>query len=97
MTKNEITELLKAGPVSIEFTKANGEVRFMVSTLNENIVPPTTPTVEGALAEEERKRVKSDDALPVWSVDDHGWRSFRWDRLIRVNDVDVEGLFTTEA
>ena len=90
MTKEDIVALLKEGPVPIEFKKVNGEVRFMLCTLDDKVIPPTNTTLEGQLQEEERKR-ENPDVLAVWSVDDYGWRSFRWENLLRVNDVDLEG------
>lgn len=93
MTKDEVINLLKKDAISIEFKKVNGDLRFMVATLNPDTIPPASVTPEGKLAEEERKRAQSPDTLAVWSVDDHGWRSFRWENLIRVDNTDVESLF----
>jgi hypothetical protein len=90
MTKEKILALLKERPVPIEFKKVNGEVRFMLCTLKAELIPPTNTTLEGQLQEEERKR-ENPDVLAVWSVEDFGWRSFRWENLLRVDDIDLEG------
>jgi WYL domain-containing protein len=77
MNKQKIVEALKEGVVSVTFTKVSGTVRMMNATLNDEYLP--------ALVKEDTtdapKRVHNDDVCVVWSVDDNGWRSFRWDSL----------------
>lgn len=83
MDKFEVTQLLKEGVVEIEFFKSNGEYRKMSATLKEDILPDVVREIE-----EKAPRKKSDDALAVWDCDSKGWRSFRWDRLEKVNGAN---------
>jgi hypothetical protein len=64
---------LRAGPVVIVFTKANGESRTMKCTLKESLIPSIN-IPKGT------EYKKSAEVLPVYELD-NGWRSFRWDSL----------------
>jgi len=69
-----IQGLLREGPVSIKFTKTNGEERVMRCTLKEGVVP---------LYEKKTDKVKKEnlDVLSVWDLDKNEWRSFRLDSV----------------
>jgi predicted lipoprotein len=43
-----------------------------------------TPVVENA-AKESNKKKPNEDVCAVWDIDAGAWRSFRWDRLIRID------------
>lgn len=60
--------------VDVEFTKADGTTRKMRCTLNESNIP-----AEFAPKGSERK--KSDEVLPVFDLENNGWRSFRLDSV----------------
>lgn len=74
MNKQKLIEALREGEVSITFKKVSSTTRVMTATLNEMRLPPRET--------ESTNKAKNDDVLNVWSVDDSGWRSFRWDNLI---------------
>lgn len=84
MDKSEIIALLNEGVVEVEFLKTNGEYRKMSATLKAELLPEVVREIE----EKAAPRKKNDDALAVWDYDAKGWRSFRWDRLEKVNGVD---------
>ena len=74
--KEEIQEILRQGECEVVFTKANGDERQMVCTLNSSYLPAIDPaTPEGNSNETE-------DVVTVWDVEAAGWRRFRIDALI---------------
>lgn len=68
--------LLREREVVIEFTKATGETRIMTCTLNESVVPKTVNKTT--------ERRPNPDVCVVWDVNQAAWRSFRWDRMKRI-------------
>ena len=79
--------ILWDGPVLIEFTKSDGSTRVMNCTLNSahGAVYPDAdvPRVTREIVESKSKKINN-DVCPVWDIDQKGWRSFRWDRLKRI-------------
>ena len=68
--------LLRDGEVVIDFVKADGEFRSMKCTLNEGL---------GAkYSGNESKKKSNPDVCVVWDLNRGAWRSFRWDRLKKV-------------
>jgi len=72
--KLNLKELLKSNVVQVTFWKVNGQQRTMNCTLQTTFLPESV--------EKEETRKESDTSLAVWSVDDDGWRSFRWESII---------------
>ncbi len=66
--------ILRTQPVTVTFTKANGEIRDMLCTLQADCIP--TPINESA-----GKKKSNNDACAVWDIKQNAWRSFRWDRV----------------
>jgi len=67
--------LLREQKATIEFTKATGETRVMTCTLSESVIPKTDKTSE---------RKPNPDVCVVWDTEKNEWRSFRWDRMTRI-------------
>jgi len=69
--------LLQERVVTVEFIKADGSPRRMECTLAES---------EGAKysVNESTKKKTHPDTCVVWDVNQSAWRSFRWDRLKRI-------------
>ena len=76
MTRKEMSELLHSGVRSVTFTKTNGEIRTMICTLMEDILPQANP--------EAKVYKTNEEVLAVWDVEKEGWRSFRLDAIISV-------------
>jgi hypothetical protein len=78
-----LKQLLQERLITVEFEKADGTVRTMVCTLNEaegakyivNETQGDTPV---------SKKKANDDVCVVWDCTQNAWRSFRWDRLKRI-------------
>lgn len=68
--------LLRERETVVEFTKATGETRIMTCTLSESIIPTqVNKTTE---------RKPNPDVCVVWDIKQNAWRSFRWDRMKRI-------------
>jgi hypothetical protein len=86
MTKNEFQiELYKNEKTEIIFLKVDGTERKM-SCLRPDLIP-TQDTV-GAVEPTKMKKL-NEDVMNVFSIEDNGWRSFRLENLISVNDQVV--------
>lgn len=81
--KETLKELLKSNVVEVKFTKLDGNIRTMLCTLQETLLPEVTTSGT--------KKV-NDEVLSVWDIDNSGWRSFRFENVITYgikNDVSV--------
>lgn len=75
--------LLLDGEVTVEFEKINGETRVMTCTLSEQHgAKYANKTIQESDA---KTRKKNDDACAVWDTTAGAWRSFRWDRVKRID------------
>ena len=72
--KDWLIGLLQSEIVELTFTKKDGSERIMKCTLSEHKIPLEF-TPKGT------DRAKNDDAVAVFDLENHGWRSFRWDSL----------------
>jgi hypothetical protein len=96
-----IRGLLDKQPITVTFVKADGTDRSMRCTLNWNLIPEKPPMavmshsasivgrVDGLVTETKkpRKQPKEPDpaVIKVWDLDAGAWRSFRMDRLKKIN------------
>ncbi len=76
--------LLAHSTMRIVFTKRDGTERTLICTRDMNMIPE----------ENHPKGVKTEslDSLPVWSIEDKGWRSFRVDAVTVVQTVHIHTL-----
>jgi hypothetical protein len=77
-----LKQLLSHSTMRIVFTKRDGTERTLLCTRNMGMVP----------VENHPKGVKREapDSLPVWSILDEGWRSFRFDTVKDVEAVQLD-------
>lgn len=75
-TKEKIQAVLRQGECEVVFTKANGDEREMVCTLNSEYLPDFDPDAPKGESNE------TEDVVTVWDVEAAGWRRFRIDSLI---------------
>ena len=78
-TQEELLEQLKKDTLVVTFNKLDGDERIMTCTKSLDVIP-------------EESRPKTDkepkvDTVIVWDTTAKGWRSFRYDRVTK-----VEGL-----
>ena len=70
--------LLQEREITVHFEKANGEFRSMKCTLAESLGAKYTVT------ENKNSRKPNLDVCVVWDTTQQAWRSFRWDRMKRI-------------
>ena len=75
--KDWLRTLLHEGVVGITFIKKDGSERLMQCTLSESKIP-------SEFAPKGSEKAKSDEVLPVFDVENDGWRSFRWDSIKKI-------------
>jgi len=80
--REDLKNLLEQNVLIIDFTKLNGDKRVMTCTLREDMKPRA---VKDDAMSQKKVREVSDAVVSVWDVNAKGWRSFRYDR---VNKVD---------
>ena len=70
---------LRKGLCEVVFTKANGDERQMVCTLNKPYIDSVfTPSGNPNAASSN----ETDDVVTVWDTDADGWRRFRIDAVV---------------
>jgi hypothetical protein len=79
--------ILRDGAALIEFVKADGTTRAMNCTLSEahgaqHKIVESVETVNNDVSNPPAK--VNDHVCRVWDIDQAAWRSFRWDRLKRI-------------
>jgi hypothetical protein len=89
-TKDDLKNLLEQNVLVVDFTKLNGDKRVMTCTLREDMKPKATKTDP---ISQKKVREISDAVVSVWDVNAKGWRSFRYER---VNKVDIVDEYETE-
>jgi len=75
-----LTDMLKTNVITLNFTKKDGTERVMRCTLQ----PDLLPKVEHKTELKESKPVTQQTAIPVYDLDNNGWRSFTLNTVKRV-------------
>lgn len=79
-----LKSLLHSQKIIVEFTKVNGETRVMECTLAEQHgAKYATKSVTESV--ETKVKKQSEDSCPVWDTRANAWRSFRWDKLKKID------------
>lgn len=89
-TQEDLINLLEQNVLVVDFTKLNGDKRVMTCTLREDMKPPATK--KDPMSQKKVREV-SDKVVSVWDVNAKGWRSFRYERI---NKVDIVDEYETE-
>jgi hypothetical protein len=71
-----LQECLWAGAVKVKFKKVDGTERVMICTLKRDLIP------EDQLPKGDSPKKSNDDVLPVFDIENNGWRSFRKDSVV---------------
>lgn len=80
--REALKEMLSQGFYFIDFTKRDGTSRRLLCTKMMSFIP------EEAHPKSDSNRKVNENALPVWSLADHGWRSFRLDSIKEVTLIE---------
>jgi hypothetical protein len=89
-TQADLKFQLEQNVLVVDFTKLNGDKRVMTCTLREDMKPRATK--DDAMSQKKVREI-SDAVVSVWDVNAKGWRSFRYER---VNKVDIVGEYKQE-
>lgn len=81
MKRETLIKNLKKNVMKIKFTKKNGDERTMRCTLHDSVLPETNIN----------NRKNNDEVLPVWDLDNSGWRSFRLDSIKETKNMGLVG------
>jgi len=73
-----VRDLLLEREITVDFEKADGAFRSMKCTLREDLGAKYTVT------ESKNPRKPNPDVCVVWDTGQQAWRSFRWDRVKRI-------------
>ena len=76
--QESVRTLLQTTSITVDFEKANGEFRSMKCTLREDLGAKYT------VKENITPKKPNPDVCVVWDVNQAAWRSFRWDRMKRI-------------
>lgn len=78
ITKNSIRKILQTSIVRVKFTKSDGTERSMLCTLMEEHLPVKDES------KVTKPRKQSEDSIPVFDLENDGWRSFRYDSILEM-------------
>ena len=76
-TQEELTNLLSESTLVVTFNKLDGDERVMTCTKDTKLIP------EESLPKT-NKPPKAQGLVTVWDVNAKGWRSFKYDRVTKV-------------
>ena len=80
-TKEELMEMLRKEVVEVTFLKLDGDKRKMPCTLKPSFLPPATK--DDPMSQKKVREI-SDKVVAVWAIESKGFRSFRYDRVTKV-------------
>ena len=84
-TRGELMEMLRKEVVEITFLKLDGDERKMPCTLITSFLPPAKK--DDPMSQKKVREV-SDKVCAVWAVESKGFRSFRYDRVTKVEVIE---------
>lgn len=87
-TRETLVEMLAANVYSVTFDKINGDERTMMCTLSPQHLPAATR--DEPLSQTKIRNLE-DRTVVVWDINAQGWRSFRYDRVKRVEFAQLTG------
>lgn len=93
LTRDEVIKALKSGVQEVIFIKTDGTTRNMKCTLCDEIIQPYVDEInkrnEQLLLEgkEVKERKVNPNVVSVIDVESNGWRSFKLDTIISINEV----------
>jgi|TARA_B100002019_G_scaffold293501_1_gene321589 diphthamide biosynthesis methyltransferase len=80
-TQKELNENLQKGTYVVTFLKLDGDERVMTCTKSFDIIPKEN--------QPKTDKQPKEGTITVWDVNAKGWRSFRYDRIKKVEDAGV--------
>ena len=84
-TRDELMEQLRKDVLVVTFKKLDGDERTMPCTLITSFLPPAKK--DDPMTQKKVREV-SDKVCAVWAVESKGFRSFRYDRVTKVEVIE---------
>ena len=84
-TREQLMKQLTEEVLTVTFLKLDGDQRVMTCTLVPTVIPRAT--VEDPLSQK-KVRTINEKVCSVWDVNAEAWRSFRYDRVQKVESAD---------
>ena len=81
MTIDEIRDQLRQGTLEVHFKKKDGSVRRMVCTTHIDVLGDSSESTRSA-------PVFQNEIVTVWDMEADAWRSFRFDSIVSVAQLD---------
>lgn len=85
-TREDLLKLLSTETVEVTFTKLDGDERVMTCTLQESYLPSANK--EDKLSQTKIRNLE-EKTIVVWDTKAQGWRSFRYDRVKKVELINI--------
>lgn len=82
--RNDILSNLREGVVKVAFTKKDGTRRDMVATTKDSLIPS-----EHQPTSKDKATNYSKETVRCYDLEKQGWRSFRVDSLIAINEENL--------
>lgn len=79
-TESKLTEMLQTQAVKVTFQKLDGEQRIMTCTKSFDSIPESSRPKTG--------KPSKPGTITVWDLTAKAWRSFRYDRVLNVEELD---------
>ena len=86
-TREQLMEMLRKEVVEVTFLKLDGEKRKMPCTLIADFLPPAKK--DDPISQKKVREI-SDKVCAVWAIESKGFRSFRYDRVTKVEVIAKE-------
>lgn len=86
MTIDEIRDQLRQGTLEVHFKKKDGSIRRMVCTTHTDVLGDDTSSARSA-------PVFQNEIVTVWDVEADAWRSFRFDSIVSVAQLNRARAF----
>jgi hypothetical protein len=83
-SRDDILKDLRKTVMEVHFTKVNGENRIMHCSLMPELLPET---YANDITEEKDFHQKNDGVIAAWDIQNRGWRSFRVDSVMYLQDI----------
>jgi len=102
-TRQEILDMIQTAPygsTEVTFKKVDGTERKLICTLDEDIISRLLEKngIAATRSEKATKRAQNADVIPVFDVENVGWRSFRVDSVMAIShSPSPEGLAPWES
>ncbi len=82
---DELRKQLREGTLEVHFKKKDGSIRRMICTTHPDVLGDYTPSTSAPVFQNE--------IVTVWDLEADAWRSFRFDSIVSVAQLDRARAF----